>query len=234
VRRAALTGLFVLAACGRAARQEPAVPVALGALRELATPAAPGSGEPNLAAGPDGSVYLSWIEPLPGSGHALRFAAREPGGAWTEPRTIAQGRGWFVNWADFPAVLAFADGALAAHWLQRNGTGTYAYEVRLALSRDGGRTWSAGTVPHRDGTPTEHGFVSLFAWDAGHAGLVWLDGRQTAGHGGHEGAASGAMALMHTTVAADGALGPEVLLDSRVCDCCQTSAAGAKGALVFF
>jgi len=230
--RVVVAGALLLAACGGAAREEPAASVELGTLRELATPAVPGSGEPNLAAGPDGSVYLSWIEPLPDSGHALRFAAREPGGAWTEPRTIAQGRGWFVNWADFPAVLAFADGALAAHWLQRNGTGTYAYEVRLALSRDGGRTWSAGTVPHRDGTATEHGFVSLFPWDGERAGLVWLDGRKTGGHGAHEGTAPGAMALMQTTVAADGALGPEVVLDPRVCDCCQTSAARAGDALV--
>ncbi|HVR69669.1 MAG TPA: sialidase family protein [Vicinamibacteria bacterium] len=231
-RRGALAGLVLLAACGGAARQEPAAAVEPGRVRELATPAAPGSGEPNLAAGPDGSTYLSWIEPLPDSTHALRFAVRAAGGEWTEPRTIARGKGWFVNWADFPALLAFGDGALAAHWLQRNGTGTYAYEVRVALSRDGGDTWSEGAVPHRDGTPTEHGFVSLVPWDAGRAGLVWLDGRHTGGHGGHEGAASAAMALMHTTLGADGSLGPEVVLDARVCDCCQTSAARAKGALV--
>jgi hypothetical protein len=225
----ALVGLFLLSACGRDA---PARGVPFGTVRELATPAAAGSGEPNLAAGPDGSTYLSWIEPRPDSAHALRFSARAAGGQWTEPRTIAQGKGWFVNWADFPAVLAFGDGALAAHWLQRNGPGTYAYEVRIALSPDGGRTWSQGAVPHRDGTPTEHGFVSLFPWDEGRAGLVWLDGRQTGGHGGHAATASAAMALMHATLGADGSLGPEVLLDARVCDCCQTSAARAGDALV--
>jgi hypothetical protein len=227
-RPVALAGIVLLASC---ARDVPERAMRLGTLRELVSPAAPGSGEPNLAAGPDGATYLSWIEPTGGAGHALRFSVRS-GEGWSEPRTIAQGKGWFVNWADFPAVLALADGTLAAHWLERSGPGTYAYDVRLALSRDGGRTWSDGLVPHRDGTPTEHGFVSLFPWEGGRAGLVWLDGRQTGGHGGHGAGAAAAMALMHTTVGPEGALGPEVVLDARVCDCCQTSAARARDALV--
>jgi hypothetical protein len=33
------------------------------------------------------------------------------------------------------------------------------------------------------------------------------------------------MSLMHTTIGPDGKLGKEVLLDGRVCECCQTSAA---------
>jgi hypothetical protein len=40
------------------------------------------------------------------------------------------------------------------------------------------------------------------------------------------------MALLHTTIGADGTLGPETVLDDRVCDCCQTGAAVAEGAVV--
>src|SRR5262245_41759050 len=73
-------------------------------VRHEDAPAAAGSGEPNLAVGPDGRVLLSWIEPAGEGAHGLRFSARTTGGAWSAPQTIATGPGWFVNWADFPSV----------------------------------------------------------------------------------------------------------------------------------
>jgi hypothetical protein len=86
-------------------------------------------------------------------------------------------------------------------------------------------------VPHRDGTQTEHGFVSMLPWNAQALGIVWLDGRKTAGltHGQHAGDHA-AMALIHTTLGSDGQLGPETVLDERVCDCCQTDVARAGAA----
>jgi hypothetical protein len=149
-------------------------------VRELTSPAGAGSGEPNLAVGADGRILLSWIEAASEGRHRLRFAARVDRGAWSEPRTIAEGAGWFVNWADFPAVAELADGSLFAHWLAQSGAGKYAYDVRVGTSRDGGATWSGPVVPHRDGTETEHGFVSFARWDERSMGLVWLDGRRTA------------------------------------------------------
>ena len=227
--RAALVLIALAAGCRELEPESATAGGAIGPVRELTSPAAPGSGEPNLAAGLDGAAYLSWIEPAGESEHALRFASRPGGGVWSEPRTIAQGKDWFVNWADFPAVTAFGEGALAAHWLVRTGAGKYAYEVRVGLSNDHGHTWSKGIVPHRDATPAEHGFVSLFPWPVRQVGIVWLDGRGT---GPHAGGASGAMALLQTTVDAKGALGPEAVLDPRVCDCCQTAAVRAADALV--
>ncbi len=131
-------------------------------IRELPSPAGPGSGQPNLAVAADGRAYLSWIEPLGDERFALRFSVRDTNG-WSAPRAIAEGSNWFVNWADFPSLLALPDGSLAAHWLVRSGPGSYAYDVNIARSFDGGKTWGKPIVPHRDGTPTEHGFVSMFA-----------------------------------------------------------------------
>ncbi len=156
--------LIVLASCASAPT------------RLIESPAAPGSAEPNLALGRDGRLYLSWIEKS-GEDHALRFSSWQ-GEGWSPARTIATGRDWFVNWADFPSVAASTDGTLAAHWLVRNGPGSYAYSVRLAISRDGGETWSDPVTPHRDGTETEHGFVSIVPMPDGTFEVVWLDGRE--------------------------------------------------------
>lgn len=198
-------------------------------LDSLPSPAAPGSAQPNVAVGPDGRVYLSWLEPAD-SGHALRFATLDRG-TWSAPRTIRAGRDFFVNWADFPSLEALGGGRLAAHWLQRTGTGTYAYGVRIAHSRDGGRTWSAPLTPHRDASPTEHGFVAMWS-ERGTLGAVWLDGRKYDKAGHHP---SNEMMLVTTTVAPNGSLGAERRLDERTCDCCQNAAAmTAAGPIVVY
>jgi len=122
-----------------------------------------------------------------------------------------------VNWADFPSLAILDDGRIAAHWLERSSAGTHAYDVLLAVSSDGGRTWPDPVRPHGDGTITEHGFVSLLPRSGGFE-VFWLDGRDYAHGGPHPGTQ-----LRHARWSAD-AIGPETVLDDRVCDCCQTDA----------
>src|SRR5262245_24939876 len=50
-----------------------------GEAREIGSPAGPGSVEPSLSVGPDGRVYLSWLEPVGPKGFALKFAVRSKG-----------------------------------------------------------------------------------------------------------------------------------------------------------
>ena len=196
---------------------------------ELETPSRPDSGEPDLTVAPDGSVLLSWIEPAGEGGVALRYSRREPGGEWSTPRTVATGDDWFVNWADFPSLATLPDGTLLAHWLRKSGPGTFAYDVQLAVSRDAGATWSEPLVPHRDGTESEHGFVSMAPEAGDRMGVAWLDGRNTVGE------EDGATALMFASVTAAGDVREEVLLDPRVCDCCQTGMARTdRGLLVVY
>ncbi|HLF15024.1 MAG TPA: hypothetical protein VI932_09075, partial [Bacteroidota bacterium] len=109
---------------------------ARGQLRPFRSPAGEGSGQPSLAVAPDGRVFLSWIEPAGDKGHALKFSVLGET-SWSAPRTVSEGTGWFINWADFPSLAVLPDGSLAAHWLARSGPDTYAYDVRIARSFDG-------------------------------------------------------------------------------------------------
>lgn len=193
-------------------------------LEDVSPLATAGAMAPNWAAGGGGGLLLSWLEPAEGGGHRLRLS-RLDGGTWSEPVTIAAGPAFFANWADFPAVAQAADGSLLAHWLERNGTETYAYSVQLARSADGGRSWRPLGVLHQDSSPTEHGFVSLLPQGDG-VRAFWLDGRALPG--------GGAMTLRTARVVGD-RIEAEEALDERVCDCCQTGAVlTATGPAVLF
>jgi len=186
----------------------------------LPSPAGADSGQPQLSTS-DRGVLLSWIEKA-GTRATLKFAERTSRG-WTEPRVVATGDDWFVNWADVPSVVRLEDGSLAAHWLQKSGSDTYAYDVRLSYSKDEGKTWSPSFTPHHDGTTTEHGFASLFQMPGAGLGLVWLDGRamKPGSHGNHGGEA---MSVRFATFDRSWKQTSEALVDSRVCECCPTTA----------
>ncbi len=186
----------------------------------------PGSGEPNLYGTGDGRAVLTWFEPSGADAYALRVSAREAG-TWSQPRTIVEGDQFFVNWADFPSLVELIDGRWLVHWPEKVAETTYAYHVRLAISSDGGASWGPAGAPHRDESPTEHGFVSMVPLPEGGAALVWLDGRQMAAGGAaeHGHLDPGDMSLRATTIGAERAFGPDVLLDGRTCECCQTSLA---------
>ncbi len=106
-------------------------------------PSREGAMAPNLTRIADG-IALTWLEPIAGRkgskggrSYRLRFSVFKDG-AWRSPITIVEGGDFFANWADIPSCQQSSDGTLIAHWLQKSGEGTYAYDVMLARSTDGG------------------------------------------------------------------------------------------------
>ncbi len=205
------------------------LPLQATTVESWALPAPPGSAQPNLSVAPDGDLLLSWIERREGGGHRLMFDRHDATEGWLGARPIAEGGDWFVNWADFPALQALDDGSVWAHALVKNGEATYAYDVRLHASFDGGRSWAPQGVVHDDGTPTEHGFATLWPQPGGGLGIAWLDGRHTGG-GGHHGHA-GVMTLRAARYEKAGKQA-EHELDASTCDCCQTDSAVAGDAVL--
>ena len=208
---------------------------ALPPLVPLAVAAAPGSAEPHLSAN-GGEVVLSWIEPE-GDGYALKYA-RLRGDAWDVPAVAARGDHWIVSAADPPAVVPVSARLWVAHW-RVEAAEPYAYDVATAVSADAGVAWSTPRLLNDDGTPTEHGFVSIFPW-GDDAGALWLDGRDLAAENDNddvdlERLASLATSLRVARLGADGALLEQSVVDERVCDCCSTGAVvGSAGLLIVY
>ncbi len=220
------TAFVLIFTAALAAGQSASTPVTV-----IDSPARAASGEPNLFADSRGKVYLSWIEAAGEKRHALRFSMWEMG-RWTAPGTISEGENWFVNWADFPSLIAASDGTMAAHWLAKSAPDTFAYDVKLSLSTDGGRTWSKPLTPHSDGTTSEHGFVSMVELSKGRLAAAWLDGRNFKSSHGSHGSKQDEMTLRFTTISRDLRMTQDQVIDERVCECCQTSAAMTSEGMV--
>ena len=169
---------------------------------------------PHVASSEAG-LYMSWLEKTD-DGHEL-VVSRLGDGGFGPPRRIHASDHFFANWADFASVVPFGDGRLVAHWLEKAAEGTYEYDIFMSVSADDGATWSEPSRPHRDGTLSEHGFVSLTPWAGDGFAAVWLDGRETVDE-----ATPRQMTLRFTTHDGSG-FADEVLLDGRVCECCQTT-----------
>lgn len=194
-------------------------------IERIETPAGPGSSQPNLTIG-KGRVYLNWFASEAQGQHALKFAEWD-GKKWSTATTIVKNVPFFVNWADFPSMFV-NDGVTAAHWLEKSADGVYAYDVKISVSKDGGRTWGPGLIPHTDRTKDEHGFVSLVDRGSGKFSAIWLDARNNKmENGSGEHPAVGSMMLMAADYV-NGTFKNETAIDSKVCDCCQTAAAPIK------
>jgi len=206
--------LFLSFSCAENEKKEPPI------VHLVASPAAKTSSLPSLTSN-NGAMLLSWVEKIGDSMAILKYAQLK-NGEWGAPKEIDRSKDWFVNWADFPAIVE-NHGNLISHVLKKSSSETFSYDVKLNVLPKGNSTWTTGLQLHSDMTKTEHGFVTSLPYMQDSFFITWLDGRNTSGtgHGHHE----GAMSIRAAEVSADGLVRNEHLLDERTCDCCQTTAA---------
>ncbi len=179
-------------------------------------------------------MFLSWVEPAEGGGHALRFAEFR-GDEWADAITIASGKDWFVNWIDHPAVVPLGGDRLAAHWLvhDEDRQGDYGYGIRLAFSDDRGLTWRDAFQASGEGVDGYAGFVA-YAPVADGFEMAYLssvgDGEAEPASAGH-GEVEPRMALRSARFDAAGRLVDDRQVDADVCSCCTTAMAPSSDGL---
>ena len=189
--------------------------------------------EPNLHKTNDGEILLSYIETDSSNLSTLKWSKLEQDSTWSTGKTIASGTDWFVNWADFPSIASFENN-LTAHYLEKSASDMYAYDIKVIISNNLGESWNTAFSIHNDSTQTEHGFVSKAALQDHSMLHVWLDGRKYA-YAEKDTTLSKEMTLRAATFNKDGALLNSKEIDSKVCDCCQTSTtATSDGAIVVY
>ncbi len=197
---------------------------AVASTRPVPPPSAAGSLGSTLVLAPDGTPYLSWLEPVE-KAWALKFSRfNADHSTWSEPRVIAQSEELVANWADFPQLAVATDGRLTAVWSVNNpkhammpGHHGAGYRAIYAQSADDGKTWSWELPVSDEALPVE--FVCLQPLPGGRMLAVWLDGRAHQSGGDRQ-------ALYARLL---GAPGPDMAVDPSVCDCCQISLAPLAG-----
>ena len=196
-------GLWPGVAAARAADEKPAPPVQR---EEIASPAAPGAAGASLARAPDGTTWLSWVEPGPEGENALRFATFDLAAKkWDAPGTIARGPSVTTSSADFPQLALGPRGEAVALWTDGRGG------AMVSSSHDRGARWNAPGPFTRESGEVEKFSLAVLA--DGRVLVAWLDGRGKK--------AGGKMEQLYARIL--GASEPDTLLDPSVCDCCQTT-----------
>jgi hypothetical protein len=199
-----------------------------GVVEEMESPAGASSSLPHLVANGQ-SMLLSWVEQQ-GDTLTTFLYAELIDGEWQQPNTMLRANDWFVNWADYP-MIAENQGNLWSHVLKKSAAGTYSYDVKMNVLPKGGTAWKTDLPLHTDGTPTEHGFVSVIPLNDNFF-VTWLDGRHTMEN---EAGERGAMTLRAGSVSTQGEVLETWELDARTCDCCQTTAVNsANGPVVIY
>ena len=186
--------------------------------------------QPNLVSS-NGSLSLSWISSKEENRPSLHYSQYK-NGSWIEPKTVAHGSDWFVNWADFPAH-AINNDLILTSYLKKSDSGTYTYDVVLNLQKLSGEKIKENFLLNTDGVKAEHGFVSMIPNNNEGFFITWLDGRNTIekkldGH--HK-----PMTIRFAEITNKGDIIKESELDTATCDCCQTSIANTnEGPIVVY
>lgn len=232
---AALAGLTPACGSGTGQHQRDAAIVA----KDIAVPTSDSVLNPWLAEGEAGATILSWLAPLGGTRFALRFAQYD-GARWSAARTVVQDDSLFIHTTEIPSVRAIGQQRLAAVWQRRIAppSGEPGYEIRVALSSDGGGTWSPALTPHRSPRPGgSFEFPTAYRTAEGDLGLFWIDPRRQTVRPKPDTPNDvdylGSRNMMWTTVSPAGALGAEVEVDSITCECCPMGVGVSGDATVF-
>ena len=200
----------------------------------LKSPAGENARLPFLTADKNGTMFLSWVETDSSDAVSTLRYAKLTGENWSAPTTIASSSQWFVNWADYPSIVAEDGAVTTAHALHKIKGDTYSYNVNIFQNK-GNNEWSGPVTPHYDSTETEHGFVSMVPLK-NDVMAVWLDGRRSANRAEQEYFdIEKAMTLRSAIISRNGKVIASKQIDKAVCDCCSTSLAlTSKGPVVAY
>ncbi len=139
--------------------------------------------EPAIAASPDGSVYVVWVNHSQGAGADVMVARFNGDGQMQgsaarvnpQPETATAWRG------DPPTIVVAPDHTVFVGWTARvNSESGHTNDLYLSSSRDHAQTFAAPTKVNDDSKPAGHGMHSLVVGKDGHVYVAWLDERNIA------------------------------------------------------
>ena len=243
--RRVLTAFVFVASVGAALRSGPSTPLRAGGDSALAvqktqqtTLGVPGfvNSAPSLAV-LDRMVVAVWSAVKDGAANVYVATSNDGGLTFSDPRRVNDVEGDASANSEQPprAVVSGPSDArtITVVWSKRNDGPQRSRRdvVRVARSRDGGRTFSAASSIHDSTVTGARGWESLATGRANAVHAVWLDGRdaerkiaEATAHSGMAHKGQPPQDVYHGILTPDGRR-VETVIATGVCFCCKTAVA---------
>lgn len=160
------------------------------------------------------------------AGHIAVSRSDDNGRSWANPVLVTREPEPTDTGGDArPKIATGARGELYLTWT-RPLAQPYTGEIRFARSLDGGRTFSAPQVVHKDRQVITHRFDALAVNGAGQIFVAWIDKRDVAAKPAEKGAATGG-ASVYFAVSDDRGetFRGDFKVAERCCECCRVALA---------
>ncbi len=187
-------------------------------------------------------VAVSWGASAGGKADVFLAVSRDAGQTFAAPVRVnaaageARVSGEIAPRVALVPAIGTADPEVVVLWNARDG----ATQIKIARSRDGGRTFSAAAALQQPGAAGERGWQALAVDRRGTAHAIWLDHRGMAGGndgaaehtGEHDGVAMAQRSGLYYSSQSGGPAAERELFKG-VCYCCKTALATGPDGSVF-
>jgi BNR repeat-like domain len=190
--------------------------------------------EPAIAASPDGSVYLAWVNHGPNKeANVMITRFSRDGQIQGKAVRVNSQPGTATAWRGDPPTVAVApDHTVYVGWTARvDPKAGHATTLYLSSSHDQGQTFAAPVKVNDDTRPADHGMHSLAVGSDGRIYMAWLDERNIAPIPPMDSSAKGPHIesnrdLFYATSMDGGrTFSANQRVASDVCPCCKTAVA---------
>ena len=170
--------LLVLAAClSGCARPAQSRPPAAMLISANGVDAA----EPAVAASPDGSIYVAWVEHFDGGANVMVEQFDMSGTPTRGVVRVNPNAGEATAWrGDPPSLAVSSDGAVCVAWTSRVPERSHATDLNLSVSRDQGKTFEPPVKINDGDRPGAHGMHSMVIAPDGTVYVSWLEDQKKA------------------------------------------------------
>jgi hypothetical protein len=171
-----LTCAFFCAGCKhlatRGAVKEKSQPIQLSA-------AGIDAAEPAIAAAPDGTFYVAWVNHDAKEADVMLVRFNDAGERQGSPVRVNRQAGAATAWrGDQPSVAVAPDGVVHVLWTARVESGEkHGTDIYLSSSTDRGQSFATEVKVNDDNAPGAHGMHSLAVATDGRIYAAWLDER---------------------------------------------------------
>lgn len=172
-----------------------------------------------------GHLWVAYAQPAGKAGQVVLQRSNDGGATWQPPvRVNAAVEPVAAEGENRPKLAFGAAGEIYVTWTSPTSE-KFTGDIRFARSLDGGKTWSAPTVVHRDRQLITHRFESLLVDPQGRLWVAWVDKRdlKAAEDAGRE-YRGAAIYYSHSDDRGTTWSGDTKLADSS-CECCRIALA---------